>query len=356
MTADIVIRGGTLVDGTGAPCRLSDIAISMASSATSGRGWRGSGCSRPTATSSRRASSTSTPTTTPRSSGTRRSPRRAGTASPRWSPATAASRSRPSGPSTASSSSARCSTSRTWPPTRSSRVSRGPTSRPSRSTSTRSSSAGTLLNYACYVGHTAVRLYVMGEAGYEKAATDDDVRGMQRVIAEAMDAGAAGFATSASPTHNGDKGRPVPSRIADLDEVRSLVAPLRDAAQGRRRAPSRREGHARRRVRRPTRRRASRHVDRAAHGEGLPVARADHGGQHRRPRRGLRGLAAGFVPSADVPDEPAGAVHVQHAARVPGADGPSCRPSASPRTAIPSGAPVRGTSSRVGRPASARCR
>jgi N-acyl-D-amino-acid deacylase len=91
---------------------------------------------------------------------------------------------------------------------------------------------GTLLNYACYVGHTAVRLYVMGEAGYEKDATDDDVRAMQRVIAEALEAGAAGFATSASPTHNGDRGRPVPSRIADLDEVRALVAPLRDARKG----------------------------------------------------------------------------------------------------------------------------
>src|SRR3954452_871686 len=54
-------------------------------------------------------------------------------------------------------------------------------------------SRGTLLNFACYVGHTAVRLYVMGEAGYEQAATDDDVRNMQRVIAEAMADGAAGF-------------------------------------------------------------------------------------------------------------------------------------------------------------------
>ena len=91
---------------------------------------------------------------------------------------------------------------------------------------------GTLLNYACYVGHTAVRLYVMGESGYDQAATDDQVRGMQRVVADALAAGAAGFATSASPTHNGDKGRPVPSRIADLDEVRALVAPLRDARKG----------------------------------------------------------------------------------------------------------------------------
>jgi N-acyl-D-aspartate/D-glutamate deacylase len=47
-----------------------------------------------------------------------------------------------------------------------------------------------------------------------------------------MAAGAAGFATSASPTHNGDGGRPVPSRVADLDELRMLLAPLRDAQAG----------------------------------------------------------------------------------------------------------------------------
>ena len=91
---------------------------------------------------------------------------------------------------------------------------------------------GTLLNYACYVGHTAVRIFVMGEDGYERAATDDEIRGMQRVIAEAMAAGAAGFATSSSPTHSGDRGRPVPSRVADLDEIIALVAPMHDAHKG----------------------------------------------------------------------------------------------------------------------------
>src|SRR6516164_6895081 len=85
---------------------------------------------------------------------------------------------------------------------------------------------GTLLNYACYVGHTAVRIFVMGEDGYERAATDDEIRAMQQVIAEAMDAGAAGFATSSSPTHSGDQGRPVPSRVADVAELRSLLEAL----------------------------------------------------------------------------------------------------------------------------------
>ncbi|HXQ43420.1 MAG TPA: amidohydrolase family protein [Acidimicrobiales bacterium] len=91
---------------------------------------------------------------------------------------------------------------------------------------------GTALNYGCYVGHTAVRLFVMGEAAYERAATAEEVTRMQAVVADALDAGAAGFATSASPTHNGDGGRPVPSRVGDLDELRALLAPLRDAGKG----------------------------------------------------------------------------------------------------------------------------
>ena len=47
-----------------------------------------------------------------------------------------------------------------------------------------------------------------------------------------MAGGAIGFATSASPTHNGDHGRPVPSRVGDLDELRRLLLPVRDAGRG----------------------------------------------------------------------------------------------------------------------------
>jgi N-acyl-D-aspartate/D-glutamate deacylase len=47
-----------------------------------------------------------------------------------------------------------------------------------------------------------------------------------------MAAGAIGFATSASPTHNGDRGRPVPSRRADLDELRTLMAPVGESGRG----------------------------------------------------------------------------------------------------------------------------
>ena len=91
---------------------------------------------------------------------------------------------------------------------------------------------GVSLNYGCYVGHTAVRLYVMGDEAYERPATEAELARMQEVVAEAMAGGAIGFATSASPTHNGDHGRPVPSRVADLDELRRLLEPVRDADRG----------------------------------------------------------------------------------------------------------------------------
>ena len=91
---------------------------------------------------------------------------------------------------------------------------------------------GVGLNFGCYVGHTAVRLYVMGDEAYERAATVDEVAAMQRAVADAMAGGAAGFASSASPTHNGAGGKPVPSRVADLPELAALLEPVREAGRG----------------------------------------------------------------------------------------------------------------------------
>ncbi|HEX4863420.1 MAG TPA: amidohydrolase family protein, partial [Acidimicrobiales bacterium] len=88
------------------------------------------------------------------------------------------------------------------------------------------------LNYGCYVGHTAVRLYVMGDEAYERPAKPEEIERMQQAVADAMAAGASGFASSASPTHNGDKGRPVPSRVADVDELRALLQPVRESGRG----------------------------------------------------------------------------------------------------------------------------
>jgi N-acyl-D-amino-acid deacylase len=68
-----------------------------------------------------------------------------------------------------------------------------------------------------------VRLFVLGEEAYERAATDDEVAAMARVVAEAMEAGAAGLATSFAPPHNGADGKPVPSRRGDRREIEAML-------------------------------------------------------------------------------------------------------------------------------------
>ncbi|MFQ5668134.1 MAG: amidohydrolase family protein, partial [Candidatus Binatia bacterium] len=88
------------------------------------------------------------------------------------------------------------------------------------------------LNVAAFVGHSAIRYYVMGAAATERPATDDEVARMQAVVRDAMRAGACGFSTSESPTHFFGDGTPVPSRVAPREEMRALCAPLREFGRG----------------------------------------------------------------------------------------------------------------------------
>ena len=91
---------------------------------------------------------------------------------------------------------------------------------------------GTALNFGAYVGHTAIRLYVMGAAAYERKATDDEVARMCQVVRESMEAGAVGLATSFAPTHLGIDGKPVPSRLAELSEFEAMARVLADVGRG----------------------------------------------------------------------------------------------------------------------------
>jgi N-acyl-D-amino-acid deacylase len=88
------------------------------------------------------------------------------------------------------------------------------------------------INVGAMIGHTPVRLDVMGEESTERAATAAEIARMRAIVAEAIDAGAVGFATSKSPTHVGYEGRPVPSRSADLDEILAIAGALGDAGRG----------------------------------------------------------------------------------------------------------------------------
>jgi hypothetical protein len=91
---------------------------------------------------------------------------------------------------------------------------------------------GTAINIGALVGHTPVRLWVMGEEATEREATDDEIAAMRTLVAEALAAGAVGFATSKSPTHVGFEGRPVPSRAASLAEIEALAGCLADTTSG----------------------------------------------------------------------------------------------------------------------------
>ena len=91
---------------------------------------------------------------------------------------------------------------------------------------------GTAINVGALIGHTSVRLYVMGEEATEREATADEIARMRAVVSEGLRAGALGFATSKSPTHVGYAGRPVPSRAAALAEIEALAECLADVDHG----------------------------------------------------------------------------------------------------------------------------
>ncbi len=91
---------------------------------------------------------------------------------------------------------------------------------------------GTALNFTAYIGHSALRLFAMGDAAYERAATPEEIDRMCELVAEGIGYGAAGFSTSFSYAHRGVDGKPVPSRFAEMDEVEALFMTVGRSGKG----------------------------------------------------------------------------------------------------------------------------
>lgn len=79
------------------------------------------------------------------------------------------------------------------------------------------------INYGMYIGHSALRMYVMGRRALEEKAGADDLRRMEAAVGEALRAGALGFSTSRATTHVTPDDTPVASRVADWTEIERLV-------------------------------------------------------------------------------------------------------------------------------------
>jgi N-acyl-D-aspartate/D-glutamate deacylase len=91
---------------------------------------------------------------------------------------------------------------------------------------------GTVPNVACFVGHSSVRTYVLGDEASSRPATPGEVAEMKSIVRDAMEAGAIGFSTTTLEQHNGENGIPMPSRLADEHEMLELTGALGEVGRG----------------------------------------------------------------------------------------------------------------------------
>ena len=91
---------------------------------------------------------------------------------------------------------------------------------------------GVVPNVGSFVGHSSVRTYVLGADATRRAARATEIAEMRRIVIEAVRAGAIGFATSTLEQHNGENGIPMPSRLADEQELLALTGGLGEAGRG----------------------------------------------------------------------------------------------------------------------------
>ena len=91
---------------------------------------------------------------------------------------------------------------------------------------------GVGLNIAAYFGHSSLRTYVLGAEASQRASTKKEINQMAKLMCDAMESGALGFASSTNEPHNGERGLPMPSRLANSAEFSSILKAMRQSGRG----------------------------------------------------------------------------------------------------------------------------
>ena len=88
------------------------------------------------------------------------------------------------------------------------------------------------INYGMYIGHSALRMYAMGKRAFTEKASEDEMVRMADLVKEALRAGAMGFSSSRASTHVTPDNTPVASRIAEWEEIDRIVAAMAELDAG----------------------------------------------------------------------------------------------------------------------------
>jgi N-acyl-D-amino-acid deacylase len=88
------------------------------------------------------------------------------------------------------------------------------------------------LNVAALLGHSTIRQWVMGGDSQHRVATAEEIEAMSALVREAMAAGAIGLGSSTAEAHVGDNGLPVASRLADKSEFLALTRAMGASGRG----------------------------------------------------------------------------------------------------------------------------
>jgi N-acyl-D-amino-acid deacylase len=88
------------------------------------------------------------------------------------------------------------------------------------------------VNVGALIGHSAVRLYAMGEECHQRPATDTELETMRQVVREALEAGALGLSITRNMNHYDIKGNRIPAACAPESELFALADVLREVGTG----------------------------------------------------------------------------------------------------------------------------